>query len=86
MIGLGLTATGHWPYGAQYSGAIVVANFNVAILMRNEVFGRLLYLFVNTFFAKVGIQLLNSSLLSFFYQWPPLWFRLGCTSVLQVSP
>lgn len=67
MIGLGLAASGHWPYGAKYSGAIVVANFNVAILMRNEVFGRLLYLIVNTLFAK----------------WPPLWFRLGCTSVLQ---
>lgn len=67
MIGLALAASGHWPYGVKYSGAIVVANFNVAILMRNEVFGRLLYLLVNTLFAK----------------WPPLWFRLGCTSVLQ---
>jgi len=67
MIGLALAASGHWPYGVKYSGAIVVANFNFAILMRNEVFGRLLYLFINTLFAK----------------WPPLWFRLGCTSVLQ---
>ncbi|KAJ3511682.1 hypothetical protein NLJ89_g3957 [Agrocybe chaxingu] len=67
MIGLALAASGHWPYGLKYNGAIVVANFNFAILMRNEVFGRLLYLFVNTCFAK----------------WPPLWFRLGCTSVLQ---
>jgi len=53
MIGLALAASGHWPYGMKYSGAIVVANFNFAILMRNEVFGRILYLFVNTFFAKV---------------------------------
>ncbi|EAU88161.2 hypothetical protein CC1G_03833 [Coprinopsis cinerea okayama7 len=67
MIGLVLAATGRWPYAVKYNGAIVVANFNMAILMRNEVFGRLLYLFVNTCFAK----------------WPPLWFRLGCTSVLQ---
>lgn len=67
MIGLILATTGHWPYGLKYNGAIVVANFNVAILMRNEVFGRLLYLIVNTLFAK----------------WAPLWFRLGCTSVLQ---
>lgn len=65
MIGLVLAASGHFPYGVKYSGTIVVANFNFAILMRNEVFGRFLYLFVNT-------------------QWPPLWFRLGCTSVLQV--
>ncbi|RDB24296.1 hypothetical protein Hypma_008792 [Hypsizygus marmoreus] len=67
MIGLTLAASGHFPYAIKYSGAMVVANLNFAILMRNEVFGRLLYLFVNTCFAK----------------WPPLWFRLGCTSVLQ---
>ncbi|EEB93402.1 hypothetical protein MPER_07944 [Moniliophthora perniciosa FA553] len=42
-------------------------DLQVAILVRNELFGRLLYLIVNTLFAK----------------WPPLWFRLGCTSVLQ---
>jgi len=67
MIGLGLAASGHFQYGVDHAGAIAVANFNIAILMRNEVFGRLLYLLVNTLFAK----------------WPPLWFRLGCTSVLQ---
>ena len=54
MIGLILAASGHFPYGVKYSGTIVVANFNFAILMRNEVFGRLLYLFVNTCFAKVS--------------------------------
>lgn len=45
-----------------------MGNLNFAVLMRNEIFGRLLYLFVNTCFAK----------------WTPLWFRLGCTSTLQV--
>ena len=53
MIGLALAASGHFPYAVKYDGAIVVANFNMAILMRNEVFGRLLYLLVNTLFAKV---------------------------------
>ena len=53
MLGLVLAASGHFPYGVKYDGAIVVANFNVAILMRNEAFGRLLYLLVNTLFAKV---------------------------------
>ncbi|KAF9466387.1 hypothetical protein BDZ94DRAFT_1158111 [Collybia nuda] len=67
MVGLTLAASGHFPYAIKYSGAMVVGNLNFAILMRNELFGRLLYLFVNTCFAK----------------WPPLWFRLGCTSVLQ---
>jgi len=67
MVGLGLAASGHWPYAVKYGGAMAVANFNFAILMRNEIFGRILYLIVNTLFAK----------------WAPLKFRLGCTSVLQ---
>lgn len=54
MIGLGLAASGHWPYAIKYNGAMAVANFNFSILMRNEIFGRLLYLFVNTCFAKVS--------------------------------
>ncbi|KXN82504.1 hypothetical protein AN958_02355 [Leucoagaricus sp. SymC.cos] len=67
IIGLGLAAGGHFPYAVKYAGSIAVANFNFSVLMRNEIFGRCLYLFFNTFFAK----------------WPPLWFRLGITSVLQ---
>ncbi|KAK7473166.1 hypothetical protein VKT23_001265 [Stygiomarasmius scandens] len=67
MIALALAATGHFPYAVKYNGAFVVGNLNFAILMRNEIFGRLLYWFVNTCFAK----------------WTPLWWRLGCTSVLQ---
>ena len=54
MIGLGLAAGHHWPYARRYAGAFAVANFNFSILMRNEIFGRLLYLFVNTCFAKVS--------------------------------
>jgi len=49
------------------SPALVLGNLLVAIITRNELFARLLYLIVNTLFAK----------------WTPLWFRLGCTSVLQ---
>lgn len=55
MIGIGLAASGHFPYAVKYNGAMAVANFNFAILMRNEIFGRLLYLFVNTCFAKVTV-------------------------------
>ena len=68
-IGIGLAASGRWTYALRYPGAILLGNLFCAILMRNELFGRFLYWFVNTFFAK----------------WPPLWFRLGCTSVLQVG-
>ncbi|KAA1470570.1 hypothetical protein DENSPDRAFT_818230 [Dentipellis sp. KUC8613] len=66
-IGLLLAIIGTWQYPRRYTGALVLGNLLTAILMRNELFGRLLYLIVNTLFAK----------------WTPLWFRLGCTSVLQ---
>ncbi|KAI0303414.1 hypothetical protein B0F90DRAFT_1626504 [Multifurca ochricompacta] len=67
MVGIGLAASGHFPYAVHWTGAMALGNLNFAILMRNELFGRFLYLFVNTFFAK----------------WTFLWWRLGCTSVLQ---
>ncbi|KAG6915729.1 hypothetical protein DXG01_010251 [Tephrocybe rancida] len=67
IVGIVLAATGKWQYPRYYSGACVLGNLLVAILMRNELFGRFLYLFVNTLFAK----------------WTPLAFRLGCTSALQ---
>ena len=54
MIMFGLAVSGHWPYANQFAGAFAVGNFNFSILMRNEIFGRLLYLFVNTLFAKVS--------------------------------
>ncbi|KAH9998969.1 hypothetical protein BJV77DRAFT_1064469 [Russula vinacea] len=67
MVGLVLAATGHFPYALKRTSAMALGNLNFAILMRNELFGRFLYLFVNTCFAK----------------WTPLRWRLGCTSVLQ---
>ncbi|KAJ6611278.1 hypothetical protein B0H10DRAFT_1809850 [Mycena sp. CBHHK59/15] len=73
FIGLVLAATGKWQYPRQYTGAFVLGNLQAAILVRNELFGRFLYLVVNTLFAKA----------SFCHPWPPLWFRLACTSTLQ---
>jgi hypothetical protein len=67
LVGLLLAALDKWHYPRHYTGAFVLGNLQVAILMRNELFGRFLYLIINTLFAK----------------WSPLWFRLGCTSVLQ---
>ncbi|KZP29258.1 hypothetical protein FIBSPDRAFT_1038934 [Athelia psychrophila] len=67
MVGLVLAIANVWTYPRHYTGACVLGNLLTAILVRNELFGRLLYLLVNTLFAK----------------WTPLWFRLGCTSVLQ---
>lgn len=67
ITGIILAATGKWQYPRHYTGACVLGNLLTAILMRNELFGRFLYLVVNTLFAK----------------WPPLGFRLACTSTLQ---
>ncbi|KAJ3513424.1 hypothetical protein NLJ89_g2954 [Agrocybe chaxingu] len=67
LTGIALAIAGVWSYPRKYTGALVLGNLLTAILMRNELFGRLLYLIVNTCFAK----------------WTPLAFRLGCTSVLQ---
>ncbi|THU85717.1 hypothetical protein K435DRAFT_685032 [Dendrothele bispora CBS 962.96] len=67
IVGIVLAATNTWTYPRHYTGAFVLGNLQAAILVRNELFGRLLYLIVNTLFAK----------------WTPLRFRLLLTSVLQ---
>ena len=85
-----------WHYPRKYTGALVLGNLLTAILMRNELFVRSLYFIVNTCFAKVCTQHSNRLIrfsgfpspfigltTLFGVQWPPLWFRLGCTSVLQ---
>lgn len=53
FIGFSFAIADLWPYAKKYPSALVLGNLNFAILMRNEVFGRILYLFVNTCFAKV---------------------------------
>lgn len=84
LTGLGLAIAGVWVYPRQYTGAFVLGNLLTAILMRNELFGRFLYLVVNTLFAKVGTRNCMLSIeLIYRVQWTPLKFRLGCTSVLQ---
>ena len=52
-IALLLAALNVWTYPRHYTGAFILGNLLVAILVRNELFGRLLYLIVNTCFAKV---------------------------------
>ncbi|SRR6266404_1564223 len=59
MVGIVLAASGHFPYAEKYTGAMALGNLNFAILMRNELFGRFLYLIVNTCFAKVGTALVQ---------------------------
>ena len=77
--------TGRWTYAQSHAGAFVLGNILVAILVRNELFGRLLYLMVNTFFCKVPyfLSAVNQMPNKTLFQWPPLKFRLACTSILQ---
>jgi hypothetical protein len=85
-VGIAFAASGHFQYAEKWTRAMALGNLNCAILMRNELFGRSLYLFVNTFFAKVTTPGFSPLLVPVLidHQWTPLWWRLGCTSVLQV--
>ena len=46
-----------WPYPRNYSDAMVLGNLLMAILVRNELFGRFVYLLVNKLFARVSGKL-----------------------------
>ena len=52
-----------WPYTRKYTDALILGNLLAAILVRNELFGRFLYLLVNKLFARVSgnITLLHGS-------------------------
>jgi hypothetical protein len=52
-----MTLIGQFDYAKKYPGALVLGNFMATILVRNELFGRLLYLIVNTCLAKVSLEL-----------------------------
>jgi hypothetical protein len=62
LVGIALAIFNIWTYPRRYTGAFVLGNLLVAILMRNELFGRFLYLLVNTLFAKVSISYLPAIL------------------------
>jgi hypothetical protein len=53
IAGLTLAIMDEWPYPRQYTDALALGNLLTAILIRNELFGRFLYLSVNKLFAKV---------------------------------
>jgi len=55
LTGITLAILNTWTYPRRYTGAFVLGNLLVAIPIRNELFGRFLYLLVNTLFAKVNI-------------------------------
>lgn len=53
LIGLILAIEEKWQYPRERTSALCLGNLLAAILVRNELFGRILYLLVNKFFAKV---------------------------------
>lgn len=57
VTALALAIAGSWQYPRQKAGLLVLLNLLVAIITRNELFGRFLYLVVNTVFAKVSLIL-----------------------------
>lgn len=52
-VGLILCTTGRWRYPKDYTGAFIVGNLLLSVLVRNELFARFLYLSFNFLFAKV---------------------------------
>ena len=42
-------------YAEKYLGTVAFGSLNFAILTRDELFGRFLYLFMDTYFARVAI-------------------------------
>ena len=53
LVGLILAIKDEWQYPWGYSSPLCLGNLLAAILVRNELFGRILYLLVNKLFAKV---------------------------------
>jgi len=64
FVGILLAALNVWVYARKYTGALVLGNLFTAILIRNELFGRILYLIINTIFAKVGFTRANEPVYS----------------------
>ncbi|KIY63704.1 hypothetical protein CYLTODRAFT_457867 [Cylindrobasidium torrendii FP15055 ss-10] len=67
FIALLCAATGRWTYPREYTGAFILGNLLIGVLVRTELFARILYAALASLFAK----------------WSPLWFRLGISSTLQ---
>ncbi|KAH6649464.1 hypothetical protein F5144DRAFT_634978 [Chaetomium tenue] len=67
LVGIALAAADKWDYARDHLGALVLGNLLMAVLMRNELFLRFLYL--------ISIYGLRS--------WAPVCIKIGVTSILQ---
>ena len=66
MTMLVLAAANVWDYPRRYTGAFILGNLFFAILMRNELFGRMLYATVNFLFAKVSRRFVAATFSHFY--------------------
>ena len=57
LAGLVVAVMDVWPYPRNYTDALILGNLLTAILVRNELFGRFVYLLVNKLFARVSEKL-----------------------------
>ncbi|CZT52166.1 related to non-ribosomal peptide synthetase [Rhynchosporium secalis] len=67
LAGIIMLSLGRFPYAETHTGALVLGNLLVAVMMRNELFLRFLYLI-----AIYGLR-----------SWAPTWVKLSVTSILQ---
>ena len=56
LVAVLLAASNRWSYARHHAGDFVLGNLQLAILVRNELFGRFVYVVVTTLFAKVVIS------------------------------
>jgi hypothetical protein len=59
ILFLALAISGKWQYPLDNTGIFILGNFLIAILMRCEIFTRILYLSVNSLFARVIVSTLT---------------------------
>lgn len=55
-VGILCAALGRFKYAEDHLGALVLGNLLAAILVRNEIFSRFLFLFVNALFAEARVS------------------------------
>lgn len=84
LTGIVLAATGRFEYAEKHLGALVLGNLLCAILMRNELFVRFLYLV--TIYGLRSVSLFYRCFrksVDKYEQWAPLRVKLAANSVLQ---
>ncbi|KAL5115333.1 hypothetical protein ACEQ8H_006778 [Pleosporales sp. CAS-2024a] len=84
LTGIIMTALNRFPYAENHLGALVLGNLLSAVLFRNELWMRFLYLVAIYGLRGVrSIALLSMQFQAYAMQWAPLRIKYAATSVLQ---